>query len=100
VIFCSQREKVQKRSRWLPIPICNARFCGNVPFFETLLDMSFNKLRGSIEMQLDGMVSLKFLNLSSNQFSGNLPTNLGRSMVLEHLCFQTIFFKELCLIKF
>ncbi|KAL5069589.1 hypothetical protein RYX36_020476 [Vicia faba] len=49
------------------------------------LDMSFNLLKGSIDLQLDGMVSLKSLNLSSNRFSGKFPTNLGKSMVLEQL---------------
>ncbi|CAL5209278.1 unnamed protein product [Lathyrus oleraceus] len=49
------------------------------------LDMSFNNLKGSIGLQLDGMVSLKSLDLSNNTFTGKIPTNLGRSMVLEQL---------------
>ncbi|XP_058769976.1 LRR receptor-like serine/threonine-protein kinase GSO1 [Vicia villosa] len=57
------------------------------------LDMSFNKLKGSIGLQLDGMVSLKSLNLSSNRFTENIPTNLGRSMVLEELVLSNNFFQ-------
>ncbi|XP_027924062.1 probable leucine-rich repeat receptor-like protein kinase At2g33170 [Vigna unguiculata] len=49
------------------------------------LDMSFNAMRGTIGLQIDGLVSLKILNLTFNEFTGSLPTKLGKSMVLEHL---------------
>ncbi|XP_015967890.1 LRR receptor-like serine/threonine-protein kinase GSO1 [Arachis duranensis] len=49
------------------------------------LDMSFNVLGSSIDIQLDEMIRLKSLNLTHNNFNGTLPTKLGKSMVLEQL---------------
>ncbi|KAK7380606.1 hypothetical protein VNO78_33121 [Psophocarpus tetragonolobus] len=39
------------------------------------LDMSLNMFGGSIGLELDGLVSLKILNLSSNVFRGPIPTS-------------------------
>ncbi|MED6165421.1 hypothetical protein PIB30_099356 [Stylosanthes scabra] len=47
------------------------------------LDMSFNVLESSIDIQFDRMISLKTLNLTHNNFTGHLLTKLGNSMVLE-----------------
>ncbi|MED6120812.1 hypothetical protein PIB30_024378 [Stylosanthes scabra] len=63
---------------------------GSLPTFNGFaaleyLDMSFNVLESSIDIQLDEMISLKTLNLTGNKFNGHLPTKLGKSMVLEQL---------------
>ncbi|KAK9943446.1 hypothetical protein M0R45_009053 [Rubus argutus] len=49
------------------------------------LDLSHNKLSGSIGLELDGLVGLRNLNLSFNHFNGSVPTHLGKSMVLQKL---------------
>ncbi|KAH7846601.1 hypothetical protein Vadar_015941 [Vaccinium darrowii] len=49
------------------------------------LDLSGNMLSGTISLQMDGLVSLKILRLGYNQFTGSVPTHLGKSMVLELL---------------
>ncbi|GLU06790.1 hypothetical protein SLE2022_237850 [Rubroshorea leprosula] len=49
------------------------------------LDLSFNNLSGEINSQLSQLASLKSLNLSFNRFSGSVPTQLGKSFVLQQL---------------
>ncbi|XP_077248754.1 uncharacterized protein LOC143888272 isoform X2 [Tasmannia lanceolata] len=49
------------------------------------LDLSFNNFSGNVTFQLDGLVQLRSLNLSSNSFFGTVPTHLGKGMVLEEL---------------
>ncbi|KAL6213802.1 hypothetical protein ACLB2K_013242 [Fragaria x ananassa] len=50
------------------------------------LDLSHNKLSQGIDSeQLGGLVALRSLNLSFNNFSGTIPTQLGKSMLLEKL---------------
>ncbi|KAF5749312.1 receptor-like protein kinase-like [Tripterygium wilfordii] len=69
--------------------ICKNSLSHSLPAFPgflglEVLDLSYNKLGGSIESQLDGLSGLKRLNLSFNNFSGAIP--IGKSMhSLEHL---------------
>ncbi|KMT20072.1 hypothetical protein BVRB_1g000910 [Beta vulgaris subsp. vulgaris] len=44
------------------------------------LDLSYNSLSGSIGARLNGLVGLKSLNLTSNRFSGSIPSNLFTRM--------------------
>ncbi|KAL3737083.1 hypothetical protein ACJRO7_025930 [Eucalyptus globulus] len=48
-----------------------------------VLDLSYNKMSGSIGSELDGLVKLSCLNLSMNMFRGSVPVNLSK--VLEEL---------------
>lgn len=48
-----------------------------------VLDLSYNKMSGSIGSKLDGLVKLRSLNLSMNKFYGSVPVNLSK--VLEEL---------------
>ncbi|XP_030461441.1 probable leucine-rich repeat receptor-like protein kinase At5g63930 [Syzygium oleosum] len=47
------------------------------------LDLSYNHMRGSTGSKLDGLVTLRSLNLSVNKFDGSVPVKLSR--VLEEL---------------
>ncbi|XP_065882090.1 LOW QUALITY PROTEIN: LRR receptor-like serine/threonine-protein kinase GSO1 [Euphorbia lathyris] len=47
------------------------------------LDLSFNNLTGNIDTQLNGLVALKKLSLNFNRFSGSVPVNFGNFTVLE-----------------
>ncbi|KAI5313009.1 hypothetical protein L3X38_042183 [Prunus dulcis] len=63
---------------------------GSLPVFVgfaglEFLDLSHNKLNGTIDLELDGLVGLKSLNLSLNHFTGSVPTRLGKSKVLKEL---------------
>ncbi|XVE60802.1 hypothetical protein DITRI_Ditri05aG0156300 [Diplodiscus trichospermus] len=63
---------------------------GSLPPFQKFtglesLDLSFNRLSGVIDSQLNDLSALKSLNLSFNQFSGSVPIRLGKSGVLERL---------------
>ncbi|KAG7944017.1 hypothetical protein I3843_15G076100 [Carya illinoinensis] len=70
--------------------ISGNRLVGPLPTFQgfvwlRFLDLSFNSLNGSINLQLDGLIALKSLNLKANHFNGSIPTNLGKAMDLEQL---------------
>ncbi|CAI9115174.1 OLC1v1016012C1 [Oldenlandia corymbosa var. corymbosa] len=49
------------------------------------VDLSFNKLEGSLPVCLGNLTSLKVLNLRSNKFGGKIPSELGHLKQLTHL---------------
>ncbi|PKI62415.1 hypothetical protein CRG98_017221 [Punica granatum] len=74
---------------WLGLRLLNFsrnKLVGSLPAFAghslpqlEFLDLSHNSLDGTIGSQLDGLVSLRSLNLSSNSFGGSLPVPVGSS---------------------
>ncbi|KAM0036969.1 putative protein kinase RLK-Pelle-LRR-XI-1 family [Helianthus debilis subsp. tardiflorus] len=50
-----------------------------------LLDLSMNKLNGSIPSSLEQCTKLHFLNLSNNELTGEIPVQLGRLVHLSAL---------------
>ena len=51
----------------------------------TALDLSGNQLTGSIPSELGNLVNLWYLYLDNNQLSGNIPTELGNLVYLKWL---------------
>ncbi|MCP4353986.1 MAG: DUF1566 domain-containing protein [Desulfobacterales bacterium] len=49
------------------------------------IDLSENKLTGSISSELGSLSTLKELNLKSNDLAGSIPSELGNLASLEHL---------------
>lgn len=58
-----------------------------------ILDMSYNNLSGTINSQLERLAALKSLNLSYNRLNGPIPTQLGNRMALNQLVLSTNFFE-------
>ncbi|KAL5558480.1 hypothetical protein UlMin_034691 [Ulmus minor] len=63
------------------------RLVGSLPKFVgfpglEFLDFSYNSFSGNVSLDLQG---LKSLNLSFNMFNGSIPTQFGKSKVLEEL---------------
>ena len=50
-----------------------------------MLDLSYNQLTGEIPTELGSLTSLEWLDLSSNQLTGEIPTELGSLISLEVL---------------
>jgi hypothetical protein len=49
------------------------------------LDISSNDLTGTIPTELGQLVSLEYLDISSNDLTGTIPTELGRMLSWKHL---------------
>ncbi|XP_037450763.1 receptor-like protein 3 [Triticum dicoccoides] len=62
-------------------------FCNGSPSF-AVLDLSYNKLSGSIPRGLGDCSVLRVLNAGYNNLSGTLPDELFRATLLEHLSFR------------
>lgn len=74
------------------------RLDGSLPTFHgfvglQFLDLSYNLLKGNVDLQFDGLVGLRSLNISFNNFNGPAPTHLGNSMLLEQLVLSKNTFK-------
>ncbi|XP_050213927.1 LRR receptor-like serine/threonine-protein kinase GSO1 [Mercurialis annua] len=57
------------------------------------LDLSFNSMNGSVNLQLESLDALQSLSLRSNKFTGSVPVKLGKSMALEELVLYGNFFQ-------
>ncbi|XBI45489.1 hypothetical protein VPH35_109947 [Triticum aestivum] len=62
-------------------------FCNGLPSF-AVLDLSYNKLSGTIPRGLGDCSVLRVLNAGYNNLSGTLPDELFRATSLEHLSFR------------
>ncbi|KAL4576006.1 hypothetical protein LXL04_012094 [Taraxacum kok-saghyz] len=54
-------------------------------YLVTTLDLSGNNFSGNIPDELVGLVGLRYLNLSGNQLTGGIPDNIGGMRLLESL---------------
>uniref|UniRef100_A0A452XGH4 Receptor kinase-like protein Xa21 n=1 Tax=Aegilops tauschii subsp. strangulata TaxID=200361 RepID=A0A452XGH4_AEGTS len=76
---------------------CNG-FHGSIPpgllsisSLSACLDLSYNKLNGSISSEIGSLINLDSLNISNNQLSGEIPHAVGECLHLESLRLEVNF---------
>ncbi|PWA83465.1 Leucine-rich repeat-containing protein [Artemisia annua] len=57
----------------------------SILYLVTTLDLSGNKLYGSIPKELMGLLGLRWMNLSGNHLTGKIPEEIGEMTLLESL---------------
>ncbi|KAM6579421.1 hypothetical protein CsatA_003195 [Cannabis sativa] len=68
----------------------NSSLCVSPPLFLTTLDLSVNKLNGTIPSWIYSLPSLQYIGLSSNNFSGNIQEFQHNSLVYLGLSFNSL----------
>ncbi|CAL4982540.1 unnamed protein product [Urochloa decumbens] len=85
-------------TKLLELNLANNNFIGTIPIglfnivtLSKVLDLSHNKLEGSIPPQIGKLKNLAVFRAESNKFSGEIPSTIGKCQLLQYLVLQNNF---------